>query len=65
MSKRPPYEPIQFAQKLERTKDFCSDNQLIYRWTGTHWSPCPRRPPKVLHLWPPKLLHPAWGDLMH
>ena len=25
----------------------------------------PRRPPKVLHLWPPKLLHPAWGDLMH
>lgn len=25
----------------------------------------PRRPPKVLHLWPPKLLHPARGDLMH
>jgi PAS domain-containing protein len=25
----------------------------------------PRRPPKVLHLWPPKLLHPAMGDLMH
>ena len=25
----------------------------------------PRRPPKVLHLWPPKLLHPAGGDLMH
>lgn len=25
----------------------------------------PRRPPKVLHLWPPKLLHPASGDLMH
>ena len=43
MSKRPPYEPIQFAQKLERTKDFCSDNQLIYRWTGTHWSPCEDR----------------------
>ena len=25
----------------------------------------PRRPPKVPHLWPPKLLHPAGGDLMH
>lgn len=25
----------------------------------------PRRPPKVPHLWPPKLLHPARGDLMH
>jgi len=25
----------------------------------------PRRPPKVLHLWPPKLFHPAGGDLMH
>lgn len=40
MSKRPPYEPIQFAQKLEKTKDFCSDNHLIYQWTETHWSPC-------------------------
>ena len=25
----------------------------------------PRRPPKVPHLWPPKLLHPGRGDLMH
>ena len=25
----------------------------------------PRRPPKVLHLWPPKLLHPGHGDLTH
>jgi hypothetical protein len=25
----------------------------------------PRRPPKVLHLWPPKLLHPGRGDLTH
>lgn len=25
----------------------------------------PRRPPKVPHPWPPKLLHPARGDLMH
>jgi transposase InsO family protein len=25
----------------------------------------PRRPPKVLHLWPPKLLHPGRGDLAH
>ncbi len=36
MSKRAPYEPLQFAQKLEKTKDFCSDNHLIYHWTGTH-----------------------------
>ena len=25
----------------------------------------PRRPPEVLHLWPPKLLHPGRGDLTH
>ena len=25
----------------------------------------PRRPLKVLHLWPPKLLHPGHGDLTH
>lgn len=25
----------------------------------------PRRPLKVLHLWPPKLLHPGRGDLTH
>ena len=25
----------------------------------------PRRPPKVLHLWPPKLLHRGRVDLMH
>ena len=25
----------------------------------------PRRPPKVLHLWPPKLLHPGHVDLTH
>ena len=33
--------------------------------TRMAYAPDPRRPPKVLHLWPPKLLHPAWGDLMH
>jgi hypothetical protein len=27
--------------------------------------PRPRRPLKVLHLWPPKLLHPGHGDLTH
>jgi signal transduction histidine kinase len=25
----------------------------------------PRRPLEVLHLWPPKLLHPGHGDLTH
>lgn len=25
----------------------------------------PRRPPKLPHLWPPKLLHPGRGDLTH
>ncbi len=25
----------------------------------------PQRPPKVLHLWPPKLLHPGHVDLTH
>lgn len=28
-------------------------------------NPKPWRPPKLLHLWPPKLLYLANGDLMH
>jgi predicted nucleotidyltransferase component of viral defense system len=35
--------------------------EWIYEQSGIE----PRRPPKVPHLWPPKLLHPARGDLMH
>ena len=39
---------------------------IIFGVNGNSWrEKNPRRPPKVLHLWPPKLLHPAWGDLMH
>lgn len=43
MSKRAPYEPIEFADKLNASNEYCSDNNLIYRWTSTHWSPCDDR----------------------
>ena len=43
---------IQSSRRLERE---CQRNVELM----------PRRPPKVLHLWPPKLLHPGHGDLTH
>jgi len=30
----------------------------VDRWSSNTMRICPRRPPKFLHLWPPKLLHP-------
>lgn len=46
------------------TVSFVLDGQEMLALNGgPHFSP--RRPPKVPHLWPPKLLHPAGGDLMH
>lgn len=39
MSRRPSFEPIGFAQKLEGSGNYVSDNNLIYEWTGTHWTP--------------------------
>ena len=44
--------------------DFIEEKKWDY-YTQSLYLEEPRRPPKVLHLWPPKLLHPAWGDLMH
>jgi putative DNA primase/helicase len=38
MSRRPPFEPVGFAEKLEYSGDYVSDNNLIYQWTGTHWT---------------------------
>ncbi len=38
-------------------------NPVIYAELSLTFSP--RRPLKVLHLWPPKLLHPGHGDLTH
>ena len=49
------------------TANFLSDGAVTLNttaWTGLT-ALNPRRPPKVPHLWPPKLLHPAGGDLMH
>lgn len=37
MSRRPPFEPIGFAEKLEKSGDYTSDNGLLYQWTGSHW----------------------------
>lgn len=37
MSRRPPFEPIGFAEKLEKSGSYASDNNLLYEWTGTHW----------------------------
>ena len=37
MSRRPPFEPIGFAEQLEKSGDYTSDNGLLYQWTGNHW----------------------------
>ncbi|MGY2491132.1 DNA primase family protein [Cupriavidus sp. CP313] len=37
MSRVPPFEPIRFAEKLEKSGNYASDNSLLYEWTGTHW----------------------------
>ncbi|MBB2777960.1 UNVERIFIED_ORG: putative DNA primase/helicase [Comamonas terrigena] len=38
MSRRPPFEPLDFARQLEKTGDYASTNKYLHRWTGTHWS---------------------------
>lgn len=38
MSRRPPFEPIGFAEALEKSGNYVSDNKLMYEWTGTHWT---------------------------
>lgn len=37
MSRVPPFEPVGFAEKLEKSGNYASDNNLLYEWTGTHW----------------------------
>lgn len=39
MSRRPAFEPLGFAQKLESSGNYVADNIQIYEWTGTHWTP--------------------------
>ena len=36
--KRSPFEPIRYAEYLESTGNYASDNNLLYEWTGTHWN---------------------------
>lgn len=38
MSRRPPFEPLNFALELERTGNYASTNKYLHHWTGTHWS---------------------------
>jgi putative DNA primase/helicase len=38
MSRRPPFEPIGYAHKLEKSGDYASADQLLHQWTGTHWN---------------------------
>ena len=37
MSRRPPFEPIGFAEELEKSGNYASDNHLLYEWTGCYW----------------------------
>lgn len=39
MSRRPPFEPIGYAQHLEKTENYAADSNLIYFWADTHWMP--------------------------
>lgn len=38
MSRRPAFEPIRYAEHLEASGNFASDNSLLYEWSGTHWN---------------------------
>ena len=38
MSRRPPFEPIGYAHKLEKSGNYAAADQLLHQWTGTHWS---------------------------
>lgn len=37
MSRRPPFEPIGFAEHLEKTGNYYTANDQLLQWTGTHW----------------------------
>lgn len=37
MSKRPPFEPMQYAHHLKSTEDFAVLNHTLHRWTGQFW----------------------------
>lgn len=37
MSRLPAFEPIRFAEYLEKSGNYASDNSLLYEWSGTHW----------------------------
>lgn len=38
MSKRPPFDPIQYAQHLKSTGDYAVLNNMLHRWSGQYWS---------------------------
>ncbi|WP_018151189.1 DNA primase family protein [Leeia oryzae] len=35
--KREPFQPIKFANFLEETERYVTDNSLLYEWIGSHW----------------------------
>lgn len=37
MSKRPPFDPIQYAQHLKSTGDYAVLNNMLHRWSGQYW----------------------------
>lgn len=37
MSKRPPFDPMRYANYLKKTGDFAAINDTLHRWTGSHW----------------------------
>ena len=51
-------------QNVHRAIQLTTRHYLIERGQVT-FEGDPQRPPKVLHLWPPKLLHPGHVDLTH
>jgi len=37
VSRRPPFEPLGYACFLEKSGDYASADNLLHRWSGTHW----------------------------
>lgn len=38
MSREPKFEPHEYATAVAKSESVASDGQLLYNWTGTHWS---------------------------
>jgi hypothetical protein len=46
MSKNHPYDPIEFAERVEATGNYVSSDRQVLNWCGMHWQTLPEDVPK-------------------